>query len=436
MGCKSVTYAEIIHEETSGRSMGQGWVTVKIREEVINGYYNIYLRQREINPGLITLWEGRTHDSTTAISEIVPFFPGQGRAAGIRYRLFTLKGESKMKSSSSANAGLLSAYESDVIGGILTVVPAQITDERRRELWGKCWRLCEQVYQHFVNDWRRKEETARHPRVRILPQVNQTSVEYREYKEYQANQNYNQCRAVEAKNYQNLYTVKLSPHAFSPLHSNQSYGASSGPSGVSPVEFVNSLTSWSEQTNLVSHGWPSVPVLGSPSSPVRDPCAYYRGPFPSHLINGGQGAYSAEPFCVSIKNLPVEATSSNILSMFSSTGLRCVEVAVLLPGRALARFATREEVSKAIQVYDGKDFMGRQINVREDNHPIALSEPSMPNATSIPRHPKDEPPIIVDGSGASGARFKHSQDRSTNVISGKSGPPENGRALSISGQSE
>ncbi|KAI9750409.1 MAG: hypothetical protein M1835_001392 [Candelina submexicana] len=436
MGCKSVTYAEIIHEEASGRSMGQGWVTVKIREEAINGYYNIYLRQREINPGLITLWEGRIHNPTNVVSEIVPFFPGQGRAAGIRYRLFTLKGQSKVKSSSAANAGLLLAYESDVIGSILTVVPAQITDERRREIWGKCWRLSEQVYQHFVNDWRREEETAQHPQPRIWPQINQTSVEHREYKEHQAIQNYNLCKAVEAKNYQNLYTVKLSPHAFPPLHSNQTYGAPSGPSGTSPVKFVNSLAAWSEQTNLVTHGWPSIPVLGSPSSPARDPCAYYPSPFPSHLINGVQAAHSAEPFCVSIKNLPVEATSSNILSMFSSTGLRCVEVAVLLPGRAVARFATREEASRAVQRYDGKDFLGRPIDVREDNHPIALSEPSMPNATSIPRHPKDEPPIIVDGSGASGARFKHSQDRSPSVISAKSGPPENGHGSSISGQSE
>ncbi|KAI9724840.1 MAG: hypothetical protein M1812_000116 [Candelaria pacifica] len=407
MGCESVTWVEILIDETTKRPNGQGYATLKNRVEAIDAYYHYHrLRRWDINPYLITLWEGRAHDSNIVISETVPVIVGQGRAAGICYRPFTLQCEPEEGiaiKSDAEFASLLKKYQEDVLSGTLTI-ETPIAGERR-------WRVSEQVYQYC------DDALLSTPNVATIPLLRVSDAHHlgRTGEDNRKTQSYYGRKAVEAKTYQNLYMAKYPPYAFSTPQIASSYASSASIPEIVPINLMGPFTPWFAPINAVNYRSFN-PMTESHSDAIGVSCDRSSKPLKSPLLNRDQGAYTTEALTVSIRNLPYEATSAHIHSMFKSTGLGCLAVDVRPDRRAVARFASEEEAGKAIKRHDGKEFMGRQISVREDNSKVAGSKAGIPYAASVHNIPKDGPPIIVDGSGASGARLKDSRGRSASVI--------------------
>ena len=343
----------------------------------------------------------------------MPDIPGQGRAAGIRYRLFTLQdepGESIAISSDPLFARLLKQYKEDVLSGTLTIESP--TDRDRH------WISSQQVYEYCANALHGTSNgVTRQPlSIRGLHQVDRAS------EDYQKTQSYFGRKAVEAKTYQNLYMAKCgyAPYTFSARQTTQSYAVpASIPKGLSG-NLMEYFTARPSQIYVFNHYGSLRTMTDGP-----DPIGILSDHTSKALSNTDHVTHRAEASTVFLRNLPYEATSEHLQAMFGSTGLRCAEVDVQ-KGCAVARFSSWGEASRAVQEHNGTNLMGRQIYVESDNRITVGPSANTSSQARILGVPETKSPIVVDGSGASGANSKLPRHRSVSAVNQMSNHPQKG----------
>jgi len=164
--------------------------------------------------------------------------------------------------------------------------------------------------------------------------------------------------------------------------------------------------------STVSYPVPSVrPMDPSQSVPGRPHTLQYAQYAPSHIfhteddgmpVNVRHGAVLTEARGVFIQNLSYQATSADVENLMRNVGriVRCEVNTDTSTGRskgsAAVKFTRAEDVTKAIDMFNGTLFRGRILAVRLDRNQEVNSDAEVLTGTSSGRN--EQEPIIVDGS--------------------------------------
>ncbi|KAF2723419.1 RNA-binding domain-containing protein [Polychaeton citri CBS 116435] len=124
-------------------------------------------------------------------------------------------------------------------------------------------------------------------------------------------------------------------------------------------------------------------------------------------VNVSQGTIKTESRGIFVAGLNYKATDSDIRDVFGRCG-KLMKCEILRDantrrskGSAVILYATTEEAKKAIELLNGRHFMGMKLTVRLDKEATAISPPPPPPLTSQVKASgkNNSSPIIADGSG-------------------------------------
>ena len=172
----------------------------------------------------------------------------------------------------------------------------------------------------------------------------------------------------------------------------------SGPPAVYPTGYG---PPHSAQTTAI----PVCPVI--PLQPYAVPSSTFHENANGTLVNVSQGAVTTEDRGIVVHNLNYGANQSDVEAYFKPAG----EIERCRINRrdsskqcsAILTFRTKDQAVSAIDRFDHKHFLGREIRVRADTQTFTVEETRSGNAESssnpIARSPDEiRRPVIVDGS--------------------------------------
>ena len=149
------------------------------------------------------------------------------------------------------------------------------------------------------------------------------------------------------------------------------------------------------------------------TSPRREnPPPYITTPLGIH-VNVGEGAFGTRAHGIFVANVNFKASSKDLREHFGRAG-RITECLLhrhrstgRVKGNATLRYASPENMKKAVEMFDGEPFIGRRLRVRLDrvfavSNPPPEVSPQMDGGVgegnNLRQSTDEDGPVIVDGS--------------------------------------